>query len=284
MNSRGSVIILVLVTVLLAGFLLASFLQRANGELLADARAMRQARLRREAYSALEVTRAVLADLQARDGAHSGAAPDWKQPMDYADYHPQGVQLQLSVEDETARLSLPQCNRETLANLFVEVGLDRMQAERSSEALLAWMQPTESRDSFLYRGENPPHRPARRSLRSCEELASVAVVRDLLFDESGRPNEKYRRFTEAISLHAFPQTNLPAASPAVRSALRQPSPAATPDRTMPLPALLRITLTATAGGISYRMIAVLSTAISGSGQSFLEIREDLPNPLPAPRA
>ena len=65
--ARGSVIVLVLLTVFLAAFLLTKFVQRAGTEMLADARAADQARLRREAYSALEVTLAVLADF-----------PSWK--------------------------------------------------------------------------------------------------------------------------------------------------------------------------------------------------------------
>jgi len=47
---RGSVIVLVLVTVLLAAFLLTRFVARAGTELLADARAGDRARLLREAY------------------------------------------------------------------------------------------------------------------------------------------------------------------------------------------------------------------------------------------
>jgi general secretion pathway protein K len=213
------VILLVLVTVLLAAFMLTKFVQRATTELLADARAGDQAQMRREAYSALETTLAVLADVRAADHALYSPAQGWDRPLDYAGYEPaDGMRVEVAFQDESGRISLPKADAATLEALFVLTGVDRNQAERASDALLVWMHPdyvppTLEADPGNYERGVLPHRAARRPLRSLAELASVAVVRDLLFDDAGQPNERYRQFAAAVSLQAFERVNLNAASP-----------------------------------------------------------------------
>ncbi len=223
-GANGSVILLVLVTVLLAAFMLTKFVQRAGTELLADARAGDQARMRREAYSALEVTLAVLADFHAVDHGLFGPAQGWDRPLAYAGYEPgAGVVVDVAFEDESGRISLPRADAATLESLFVLTGVDRNQAERASDALLGWMHPdyvppTLEADPGNYERAAIPHRPAHRPLRSLAELASVAVVRDLFFDDIGRPNERLREFAGAVSLLSFDRVNLNAAVPAALAA------------------------------------------------------------------
>ncbi len=218
-RTAGSVILLVLVTVLLAAFMLTKFVQRASTELLADARAGDQAQMRREAYSALEVTLAVLADVRTYDKALYSPAQGWDHPLEYAGYEPpDGMRVDITFEDESGRISLPKADAATLESLFVVTGVDRNQAERASDALLVWMKadyvpPTLESDPGNYERAAIPHTPARRPLRSLSELASVAVVRDLLFDETGRPNDRYRQFAAAVSLQSFDKVNLNAATP-----------------------------------------------------------------------
>ena len=223
-RSTGSAVLLVLVTVLLASFMLMKFVQRAGTELLADARAGDRARLRREAYSALETTLAVLADVRAADHALYSPAQGWDQPLNYAGYVPDsGLVVEVGFEDESGRISLPRADAATLEALFQVAGVDRNQAERASDALLVWMHqdyvpPTLESDPGNYERAAIPHRAAQRPLRSLEELASVAIVRDLLFDDDGRPNQHLRDFAAAVSLQSFDKVNLNAASPAALAA------------------------------------------------------------------
>ncbi len=68
-HQRGSVIILVLGTILLVATLATKFIAQTGTELVLAAKNSEQSALRREAYSAMEVTLAVLADFVAADGA-----------------------------------------------------------------------------------------------------------------------------------------------------------------------------------------------------------------------
>lgn len=216
---RGSVILLVLVTVLLVAFLLTKFVQRAGTELLADAKAGDQARLRREAYSALEVTLAVLADFRAHEQGLFSPAQGWDQPLEYAGYAPAGgLRVTIEIQDESGKLSLPRADAATLGVLLEILGLQRIEAERVADALLVWTQAdyvpssTEA-DASKYERTAFPHRPPGRPLRSFAELASVAYARDFFFDKSGQPTALAQEFAANVSLYSFARVNLNAATP-----------------------------------------------------------------------
>ena len=221
---RGSVIVLVLLTVFLAAFLLAKFVQRAGTEMLADARAADQARLRREAYSALEVTLAVLADFRANDGGLRSPAQGWDDPLDYAGYQPEGGRtVQVEYEDESGKLSLPGANAAALQNLLQQIGLARAEAELTTDALLGWTLPehlaaSPETDPHNYERRALPHGPALRPLRTFAELASIEYARDFFFDPNGEPTEIFRAFRASVSLYSFSKINLNTASPAALAA------------------------------------------------------------------
>lgn len=218
-RNHGSVILLVLVTVLLAAFLLTRFVARAGTELLADARAGDQVRLRREAYSALETTLAVLADIRAIDHGLFSPVQGWDRPLDYAQYHPgEGVSVEVAIEDESGKLSLPQTDPATLEALLVSLGLERSAARRASEALLVWTRNDYTPvsldlDGSAYDQAEPPYEAPHRPLRSFGELAAVEVVRDYFFDETGQPTQLARDFKAKVSLYSFARMNLNSASP-----------------------------------------------------------------------
>ena len=223
-RQTGSVIILMLLTVFLASFLLAKFVQRAGTEMLADARASDQARLRREAYSALEVTLAVLADFRTTDGALHSPAQGWDDPLGYAGYEPTGgVKVSVDYEDESGKISLPRADATALLNLLLQLGLTRSEAERAADALLGWTQPEHlatglETDAQNYQRGAFPHRPALRPLRSFSELAAVQVAKDFFFDQTGRPTELLRELRASASLYSFDKVNINAAPTAVLTA------------------------------------------------------------------
>lgn len=223
-RTRGSVILLVLVTVLLAAFLLTKFVTRAGTELLADARAGDQARLRREAYSALETTLAVLAEMRAIDQGLYSPAQGWDRPLDYADHIPgEGLTVEVAVEDESSKLSLPRADAAILEALLVTLSLSLTEAERVSAALLVWTRDDHVPASLDMDGSNYdraviPYQPAARPLRSFGELAAVEVVQGLFFDEAGRPTRLARDFQSSVSLYSFDRVNLNTATPTVLAA------------------------------------------------------------------
>ncbi len=213
-----------LLTVFLASFLLTKFVQRAGTEMLADARASDQARLRREAYSALEVTLAVLAEFLATDGALHSPAQGWTDPLGYAGYEPAGGQVvTVEYEDESGKVSLPRADATGLLNLLLQLGLTRTEAERVADALLGWTQAEHlatgiETDAQNYQRAALPHRAALRPLRSFGELAAVQVARDFFFDETGRPTELLQELRASASLYSFDRVNINSASSAVLAA------------------------------------------------------------------
>jgi len=95
----GSVILLVLMTLLLTAFALTKYLEKASIDLMADARDASADRLRVHAYSALETVLAVLQEFQtANSGLHS-PAEGWGAPLDFAGYTPpDGLTVEATLE------------------------------------------------------------------------------------------------------------------------------------------------------------------------------------------
>lgn len=222
----GSVILLVLMTLLLTAFALTKYLEKTTVDLLAVARDVRAERLRVEAYSALETTLAVLQEFQTVDSGLYSPAEGWGTPLDFAGYAPpEGLVVEAAIEDESGKISLPHADFQTLRDLFLLLDLKQSDAERLADALLVWMQQGyEPVDSFSARATDYeraalPHDPPARSLHSFSELAAIQFVRDRFYDDQGRPNDLWRRFTNSVSLFDFTLPNLNGARDTTLAAL-----------------------------------------------------------------
>ena len=225
-DEAGSVILLVLMTLLLTAFALTKYLEKTAVDLLADAREVRAERLRVEAYSALETTLAVLQEFRTVDGGLYSPTEGWGTPLDFAGYAPpEGLVVEAAIEDESGKIPLPHADFQTLRDLFLLFDLKQSDAERLADALLVWMQQGyEPVDSFSARATDYeraalPHDPPARSLHSFAELASIQFARDLFYDDQGRPNDLWRRFADSVSLYDFTQPNLNGARDTTLAAL-----------------------------------------------------------------
>jgi hypothetical protein len=215
LGEAGSVILLVLMTLLLTAFALTKYLEKTAVDLLADAREARAARLRVQAYSALETTLGVLQEFLTVDGALHSATEGWGQPLEFAGYAPpDGLTVDAKLEDESGKISLQHADYQTLRDLFVLLGQKQSDAERLADALLVWMQAGyEPANSFSARATDYErsalaHDPPGRSLHSFSELASIQFVRDMLYDVNGQPNDLWRAFVDSVSLFDFTQPNV----------------------------------------------------------------------------
>jgi len=217
--------VLVLVTVLLAAFLLAAFIRRSGTELLADSRASNMRGLRAEAYSALETTLAVLADQRAAEGSLRSPAEGWAEPLVETGYTPQpGREVEVSFEDESAKLSLPNASETEIQMMLEFAGAERNAAERLARTLRAWMHeaPKDAAadpDVPDYERADPAYRAAHRALRSWTELAAAEMDLHVLFDEEGRPTPVFEQFTQEVSLLSFRHLNVNSARPGALTAL-----------------------------------------------------------------
>ena len=298
-SCRGAVAVLVLVTILLASFLLTAFVRRSGTELLADARAREQRALRAVAYSALETVLAVLADFRAAEGALRSSTEDWSDPLGSAGFAPgPGREVEVAFADESAKVSLPAATLEELAALLEVAGVEPGEAERSARVLHAWMRPAPEGAAWDpaapdYSRAEPAYRPPGRPLRSWDELAAVEADRGLFFGAEGEPTPVVAALAQAASLHEFPRVNLNTAGEGALVALglgeaeiraledhrararprdgagilRSTSEAAavlgsaaTGERWGTAIEMLRIDLTVRQGALAFRLSAVVATA------------------------
>lgn len=213
---RGSVLLIVLVTLVFAVSALTLFIEKADTDLLADIRQADAARLRTEACSALETTLGVLEDFRiVGDGLHS-PAEGWGDPLEFAGYTPmnEGDTVEVRLEDESAKLPLASVRPEVLTDLFKYWQLPQDKADQLTDALMGWMKkdhvPSSANAPRVedYEAAPLPFDPPLRPLRSFSELSAIEGVRQAFFDEAGRPNDLYRQFTDTFSLYRYKAPNI----------------------------------------------------------------------------
>jgi len=212
---RGSVIIVILVLIALASLLLARFMEDNTLELAMSAREADRRRLRADAQSELELALAVMAEIRAIDlNKVHHPTQGFDDPHAYAGFPPRdGLEVSFEFEDESRKLPLPNLDKNTLIKLLYAYGLEQKDAERVADALVGWTskryEPLEEEATdAAYERRALAHRPARRPLRSFEELRSIGVASEFFFDEQGRPTPLFDAFTASVSLYAFGDTNI----------------------------------------------------------------------------
>lgn len=211
---RGSVIVLVLVTLVFAAMVLTRLIESGSPDLLIAMRQADRNRLAADARAALETTLAVLMDFRVVDGALYAPEQGWADPLGYAGYQPRaGVTCEVAFEDESAKLSLPRLTPDLLAALLGRFGLGSSDATRVADAMAVWMHngypaADSSFSVAAYGRGDPAIAPPLRSLRSYDELANILVARDFFYDRDGRPTPLLAAFREHVSLYAFNATNL----------------------------------------------------------------------------
>lgn len=211
-RTHASILVVVIVTILFASVALVAFVEKASNDLMIDTREALAQRLRREGYSTLEVTLAVLENFSQVNGGLRSPAEGWDDPLGFAGWSPSdGITAEVSFEDESGKLSLPHVDAATLQNLFQSWDLTISDSQRLTDAIMGWMHkdyvPT-STETPDYENSALPYTAPLRPLRSYSELAAIDVARELLYDENGVPNDRWHRFVDALSLFDFKQTNL----------------------------------------------------------------------------
>lgn len=225
LSRRASVLVIVMITLLFTAFALVAFIEKAGNDLLVEQHDAEARRLRMEAYSALEVTLAVLEDFrQAGNGLHS-PAEGWGDPLTFAGYTPtQDRTVEVSFEDESGKISLPRTDAATLSRLFQSWEMPQTDADALADSIMGWMQRGHTYTSAVapdYEQFSPAYDSPNRPLRSYGELAAIEKARDVFYDESGQPNDLWRKFAAAVSLLNFARPNINGAKPDALLALGQ---------------------------------------------------------------
>ena len=222
-RKKGSVLVIVLVTIVLTAFALTAFLDKASSDLIVAARDADARRLRLEAHSALEVTLGVLSSFYQTVGALRSPSEGWGDPLTFANWKPtEGRTVDVSFEDESGKISLPNVDSASLVAVFEQWQMQQADAEKLADALLNWMKPSNATPTTFtpdYDQAALPYATPGRSLRSYDELAAIDVAKDVFYGEDGRPNELWQRFTKTFSLLSYRQPNINSAPADVLAAL-----------------------------------------------------------------
>lgn len=222
---RGSILVIVLVTLLFAATALVAFLDKAGTDLLVVSRAAVADRLRADGYSALEVTLAVLEDFRRVGGGLHSTAEGWGDPLGWAGWEPSdGTQVEVSFQDESAKIPLIHADPTILSNLFQYWQMPQSDAQHLSDVLLTWMQQNYLPSSGIppdYAQSTPPFDAPQRPMRSYSELAAIDYAREVFFDKDGHPNDLWWRFVNDFSLFNYPKPDINGANADVLAGLGQ---------------------------------------------------------------
>ena len=222
---RSSVIVMVMITLLFAVAALTAFIEKAGNDLLVEVRQSDARHLRREAFSALEVTLAVLEDFREADTGLHSAAEGWGDPLTWAAWTPsEGRTVDVSFQDESGKIPLSHADLTTLTNLFVSWQIQPADAEKLADAIEGWMKSGYVYTTALtpdYQDAQVPYAEPGRPLRAFSELAAIDGAKEFFFDENGLPNGNYWRFVNDVSVFNYPQPNANGANPDVLAAVGQ---------------------------------------------------------------
>ncbi len=216
---RGSVIVVVLVTLMLATLMMVKFMEDTAVELTLATRHADRDRLRADAYAALETALAVMAEIKAIDDGLQSPAQGWGDPYAYAGEAPrEGVTVSFTFTDESGKASLPNLDLNELVDLVEALGLTETDARRFADGLLVWTKPDHvaqdiEAEASNYERAQLPHQPPGRGLRSWDELRSVRVARDFVYDEDGALTSFGAALRDNVSLYAFGGSNVNALAP-----------------------------------------------------------------------
>jgi len=209
---RGAILVIVMVALILTVVALVAFLDRASTDLLVESRSRVADRLRMDAYSALEVSLAVLEDFRSADGGLRTPNEGWSDPMAWSGWTPQdGNTVEVSFQDESGKFPLIHANQQTLNDIFQVWGLSPGDSQHLTDALLGWMMKDYVPQTGLapdYEQMTFPYDAPLRSLRSYGELAAIDYAKDVFYDQNDRPNDLWWRFYNTFSLFNYRQPNI----------------------------------------------------------------------------
>ena len=226
-GKRGSIIVLVLVFVVLLTFIVVAFLEEATARIKYYGLFHNRDDLRTDAYSALEITLAVINQYREVEGALWGPTQGWGNPREKSDFQPaHASSVRIRFEDESAKLPLQKLDYDTLLILFDVLGFDFQEAQSLADGLLDWMDEDDLRrlngyDGDDYEDKDPPYRPANSAIVSWDEFRLIEPFDTLFWDEEGRPVEAWGRFKSSVSLYHTGAININQANATVQEVLME---------------------------------------------------------------
>ncbi|GHB97769.1 general secretion pathway protein GspK [Cerasicoccus arenae] len=225
----GFVLLLVLVFLFLTSVVVVSLLESMTRNIRSAATASARDDLRLVAFSAMEVTLATLAEIKELDEGLYSPSQDWGNPIGYAPVTwPAGLDVSVTVTDETGKLPLDPPDRDTLHQLLDQLGVEFMQAEELIDAYLDWVDQDDlerlnGAEVDYYERLEPPRTPPNAKITSFEDFRYIKGFDEVFLDENGSPNALFKQFKESTSLRHGHPVNINTASGAIVGMLKENS-------------------------------------------------------------
>lgn len=217
-GKRGSIIVLVLVFIVLMGFIVVAFMQEATAKVKYYGLFHNRDDLRTDAYSAMEITLAVINQYREVEGALWGPAQGWSNPLAEVEFEPaHATSVKVEFDDESAKLPLSGMEYDQLLMLFDVLGFDLPDAEALADGLLDWTDEDDDRrlngfDGDDYDDMDPPYKPSNSAITTWDEFKLIDAFKQRFWNEDGLPTAEWSRFKSAVSLYHGGAVNLNQAS------------------------------------------------------------------------
>lgn len=219
-SRRGAVLLIVLLAMAFAAAAFTFFLERSTPDLLVEKREAAGLWMRRDAEGALESTLGVLAAYRTLLGDLHHPSEGWGDPLPLSGFEPEARRkVAVRVLDDSGRIPLVNTEYSGLVAVFQSWGMSQREAERCADSLLLWTRKDYTPVTLLgsegeeYRNAEVPFKAPAKPLRSYEELRTIAIVREVFFDEAGLPTAHFERFVRTFSLLDYKSVNINAAVP-----------------------------------------------------------------------
>lgn len=223
----GSILVIVMVTILFTAAAIVAFLDRASNELLVASHIKVANRLREDAYSALNVVLGTLEEFREADGNELRSPTEgWGKglTLPWLQWTPTGNHtVDVAFTDESGKMPLMHTTPVQMLALFEAWGLSQDDSQTMVDELMTWMRLNPNYVPTLagvpdYEQDNNPYAAPLRPIRSYNELSAIDFVRDKLYTD-GQPNDLWWRFVADFSLLNYPTPNINSAPPDVLSAV-----------------------------------------------------------------
>lgn len=139
-SNKGGILIYILGVIALLSIVVTEFLMETAEAIRYRSQVTHRDDLEILAYSALEVTMAVLGEIKAKDKGLYSPLQDWKKPLEYAKFKiPTGYTVSIDIKDETGKLSIYQEDLKTFGNLMTEIGISSENIGNLKSDLKKWL-------------------------------------------------------------------------------------------------------------------------------------------------
>lgn len=182
--------------------------------------------MRSAAYSALEISLAVISEHGEVDGGVYGPQQGWGNPLAYSGVTiSDKLNINVTISDETAKIPLFSEDVSVLAKVFESMEIDSSDSLILINSLADWMdeddatRPSGAEEAY-YEFDDPEVLPPNRRISDYDELRYIRGFYEIFFDEeTGQANELLIAFAAITSLHHQLPVNINTASSNVLDAL-----------------------------------------------------------------